>query len=471
MMPNKEGRYITYEELKKHSSYSDAWLSINGIVYDVTHFIPKHPFGDTFRGHLGTECGGLFSSAHANTNVENLIRNDEFLRKNNVAIVGRLDVTTDHLRRSNDHAFLDRIIYKDTSNDEFWLELKAKVTSYLKANAENVHYTYREGVFFIAYHLSIYLLLSYWAWIEGSFSASILLGFHMVCMLANISHMATHSGFTKSGPLNFIAMYLYDLSGTSGLEWQIAHQTHHNQPHSSIDHQTNTYDYIGIRIHKYMKYKNHYKYQYIYFWLVISFYLSFKIFATTVWLFANKEFVRHNHEMVAHIVAKGILVAQIMFCAYMQGYWTAIILYALYSISYSQTAFILLFNNHEDTHKVLGENENVSNFHKKMSWAEVQVRTSGNWYPTNWLLAFVEFHYGYFNYHIEHHLFPTFKPRLLKKISPLVKSVCMKHNIPYISTSFIKVQKSLQEHMIQMGLPNISVDSSITLPVERAGLE
>ena len=74
-------RRITYEELKQHSKYSDAWLSINGVVYDITRFINKHPFGDTFRGHLGSECGGLFSSAHTNTKVEELIKSDSFLKK------------------------------------------------------------------------------------------------------------------------------------------------------------------------------------------------------------------------------------------------------------------------------------------------------------------------------------------------------------------------------------------------------
>lgn len=133
-------------------------------------------------------------------------------------------------------------------------------------------------------------------------------------------------------------------------------------------------------------------------------------------------------------------------------------LFVLYSISYSLTAFIFLFNDHEDTHKLLGDKEDVSNFHNRMSWAEIQVRTSNNWYPTNWILSFVQFHYGYFNYHIEHHLFPTFKPSLLKKISPIVRSVCSKYNIPYISTTFLEVQKSLQQHITKMGLPSDGVN-------------
>ena len=90
------------------------------------------------------------------------------------------------------------------------------------------------------------------------------------------------------------------------------------------------------------------------------------------------------------------------------------------------------------------------------------MRIYGDWYPTNWFLSFVEFHYGYFNYHIEHHLFPTFKPSLLKKISPIVKSVCIKHGVSYISTLFLEVQKSLQTHLSKMSQGNEAQQSITT---------
>ena len=446
----RQERHITYEELKQHSAYTDAWISINGTVYDITHFIDKHPFGDTFRGHLGSECGGLFSSAHTNTEVEALIKNDSFLRKNDIQVVGRLDISKDRLHQHNHRPFLDRIVYRDTDKDDFWQDMRTSIASYLRNNGETTHYTVREGALFICYYLCIYLCLSYLAWVRGSFLAAVLLGFHIVCMLANISHMASHSGFTESPFLDFIAMHLFDLSGMSGLEWQITHQTHHNQPHSSIDHQTNYYRFIGVRIHKYMKHRLYHHYQYIYFWLSVSFYSFLKLILTTGWIFVYREFCRHNYDVVTHIVAKTILLMQVLYCVHAHGFSMAFVIFTLYSGTFSLLSFILLFNDHEENHVFLGELEDVRNFHGSTSWAEAQVRTSGNWYPTNWLLRFVEFHYGYFNYHIEHHLFPTFKPSLLKKISPIVKSVCIKHGVPYISTPFLEVQKSLQRHLSKM---------------------
>lgn len=446
---------ITYEELKKHSTYSNAWISINGIVYDITEFIDQHPFGDAFRGNLGTECAGLFSSSHLNRNVEELIKNDQWLKKNKIIKVGQLDIFGDKLYKDNTDPFLDRIVYKETHDDEFWSELKTKIKAYLRKNNESIHYSLRESILYLLYYSLIFILLSYFTWIEGSVIAALLLGFHMLCAITNISHMVTHFGFTRHKWPNIIAKYFLDLSGMSWLEWQITHQTHHNQPHSSIDYQTNVYDLIGIRIHKYTKHRSYHKYQFLYFWIVISFYLFFRIFATTIWHFFNKEFVLYKYEWVAHFLLRGFFIAQIIYCAYLHGFWNAILLFALYSIAYSYSAFILLFNDHEDTHSALGNKEDINTYQNKLSWAKIQVVASNNWHPTNWILSFIEFHYGYFNYHIEHHLFPAFKPSLYKKISPIVKSVCHKYNIPYISTTFMEVQKSLQKHITKLGLPPI----------------
>src|SRR5882672_3586603 len=98
-------REITYHELKQHATYSSAWISLNGIVYDITNFIDHHPFGDTFRGSLGTECAGLFSSSHLNVSVEKLIGNETYLKKNKIKIIGHLHGFKEHMRKNNADPF------------------------------------------------------------------------------------------------------------------------------------------------------------------------------------------------------------------------------------------------------------------------------------------------------------------------------------------------------------------------------
>jgi linoleoyl-CoA desaturase len=450
-------RTISYEELKRHSSYSDAWIAIDGTVYDITDFIDNHPCGDTFRGSLGADCSGLFMGSHINTSADVMLANPRFHEKNGIKIVGRLDVSRDHLAEGNPDPYLERVVYKKMADDRFWQDLKQEVQAFLEQTHEVTHYTFGQGLAFVVYYLAIWAALSYLAWIKGSMLASALLGFHMLCAVANVSHMVTHFGYTRHYWLNFVAAHLFDLGGMSWFEWQIAHQTHHNQPHSAIDYQTNTYDDIlGTRLHRRVPLKARHRYQRFYFWIVVSPYLLFRIFATSLFMIQNRRLVRHWYEWAGHVLARAIFFLQIIYCAHLLGWLRALLVLLAYSTAYSYSAFILLYNDHESTHQVLDAERDITRYHGKMSWTEVQVRTSNNWYPTSWLTAFVEFHYGYFNYHIEHHLFPSFKPMLMKKVSPIVRRVCAKHGVPYTLTTFMEVQHSLQQHMTKMGRPPVA---------------
>jgi len=62
--------------------------------------------------------------------------------------------------------------------------------------------------------------------------------------------------------------------------------------------------------------------------------------------------------------------------------------------------------------------------------------------------AFNDWFTGHLNFQIEHHLFPTMPRHNLYKIAPLVRSVCEKHNIPYIvkplGTAFADIVRSLK---------------------------
>ena len=56
---------ISIEELKKHNKENDAWMAIDGIVYDVTTYINKHPGGkDAIIRHAGKDVTDLFYQIH-----------------------------------------------------------------------------------------------------------------------------------------------------------------------------------------------------------------------------------------------------------------------------------------------------------------------------------------------------------------------------------------------------------------------
>mmetsp|Transcript_18545 Transcript_18545/g.18374 ORF Transcript_18545/g.18374 Transcript_18545/m.18374 type:complete len:109 (+) Transcript_18545:3-329(+) len=49
-------RVITRAELARHTSKHDAWISVHGVVLDVTKFKEEHPGGESILMlHVGTE--------------------------------------------------------------------------------------------------------------------------------------------------------------------------------------------------------------------------------------------------------------------------------------------------------------------------------------------------------------------------------------------------------------------------------
>ena len=57
----KEKEY-TLQEVEKHNKKTDAWIIINGIVADITEWIPKHPGGDIIMKGVGKDASKLFNT-------------------------------------------------------------------------------------------------------------------------------------------------------------------------------------------------------------------------------------------------------------------------------------------------------------------------------------------------------------------------------------------------------------------------
>jgi len=58
---NKDIKY-DLEEVAKHNKKSDAWIVVNGIVADITKWIPLHPGGDVILKGIGKDATALFKA-------------------------------------------------------------------------------------------------------------------------------------------------------------------------------------------------------------------------------------------------------------------------------------------------------------------------------------------------------------------------------------------------------------------------
>jgi hypothetical protein len=52
---------ITKADVATHNSKSDCWTIIDGSVYDITSYIPRHPGGDNILSACGTDGTALFN--------------------------------------------------------------------------------------------------------------------------------------------------------------------------------------------------------------------------------------------------------------------------------------------------------------------------------------------------------------------------------------------------------------------------
>ena len=58
----RKNKKYTLNEVKKHNTKNDAWIIINGKVYNITKWIPQHPGGNIILNGLGKDATNLFNN-------------------------------------------------------------------------------------------------------------------------------------------------------------------------------------------------------------------------------------------------------------------------------------------------------------------------------------------------------------------------------------------------------------------------
>lgn len=71
---------VSPDELAAHVYEDDAWISLNGVVYDVTKYLKHHPGGKAkLLEGCGMPCDALFSTANRNVDKYHPWVNGKFL--------------------------------------------------------------------------------------------------------------------------------------------------------------------------------------------------------------------------------------------------------------------------------------------------------------------------------------------------------------------------------------------------------
>lgn len=414
---------MDYRMVGRHYTEKSAYVVYDGLVYDITEFLHRHPGGKSIvAAALGTDITETLDSFH-DVHVSNWIRSPQFRDANGIRVVGVLDRNLQGFNRIGHSEYQSRREYRRP--DPMGDELRREVMGFLRRARLPVKKTLAECLLLLALFYGLYGTAVFMAFIEGSPLCCLLMGPIATFMAVNVGHTVMHGGFSNSRIINLLGRGLWDAGGYASSCWDIEHQGHHQAPHTTIDLQTA--GSTGMRFFEHQEYKWFHRYQMFYMWLAFVFY------SPVSWVMHSyKTLICYPSvlpsEKIMHVGFKLFgFVLPITMSFYLFGFRTAFAHLLLFAVSMSYFSLFTLFIQHEDSYLPEHENE---------PWSVRQVTTSVTWRSSSRLFEWL---FGYFNYHTEHHLFPGLNPALYPKIQPIVRSICEKYGVRYKYISYAEL--------------------------------
>jgi len=406
----KGRRKISREELKAHDKPEDLWVSIDGKVYDVTEWLQKHPGGDLPLLNLaGQDVTDAFIAYHPGSAWKHL---DQFM-------IGFLDnyqvsqISKDYRRLLVD---LKKAGLFNISLSDYMLTVLFMVAM---LGASIVGVVFYEG-FWV--HVGCGILMGS-VWTQSGY----------------IFHDSGHGGIVGHKKIDrFLQLLAANcLTGVSHGWWTRTHNAHHISCNSlefdpdlqyvpvfavSSENYGSLYSYFYERkmnfdgIARFLV-----SYQHLTFYPIMAI-ARINLFLQSIVLLLSKKRVPN----------KGLEIAGLLF------FWTwfPLLVACLPSLS-DKMAFVLsicavtgiqhvqLVLNHFSSELYVGRPSSTT-------WFEDQVRGTLDIQCGPWM----DWFHGGLQYQVEHHLFPRLPRYNLRKVSPLVKSLCAKHQLPYTVVTF-----------------------------------
>lgn len=309
------------------------------------------------------------------------------------------------------------------------------------------------GILLFLIYLSFILLL--WSWPEHLFSyllITVILGILCVPMILVIGHESIHGNFTNKRTINLIGKNIFYFLGTSPYFWELRHlHAHHNFTNIKrwdLDIEQSEL----IRLDDCQQYRPFHRYQMYYMPFLFMLYTLNWFFHRdfkdiSLYNFGSKELKSHPVRKILYLFSGKLWhLSFLCFIPLLTGYdwqWVLTGFLAFHFSASLATTLILISTHVGEEHELL----NTENKDMPYSWAEHQIRTSGNFSTNSSILLHF---FGGFNHHLTHHLFPGVPYVLYPQITPLVKEYCESNNLPYhhysslfqcIKSHFLRLKK------------------------------
>lgn len=404
-------RYISQDDLKTHNKKGDLWISIQGKIYDVSDWANDHPGGDVPLLNLaGQDVTDAFVAYHPGTAWQYLDK------------------------------FFTGYYLKDYSVSETSKDYRRLLTEFSKMGLfeKKGHVVFATiSAIVILFAVSLYgVLYSESTWVHLGCAA--LMGV-MWIQSGWLGHDSGHYQIMSNRRMNRFAQVLTGncLAGISIAWWKWNHNAHHIACNSlDFDPDLQHMPFFAVSSNFFNSITSYFydrkmnfdmfarflvSYQHLTFYPVMCF-ARLNLFAQSFILLLSKRKVPNRGQEMLGLLSFWIWFPLLVSCL---PNWGERIMFVVVSFSVTGIQHVQFCLNHFSASVYVGPPSGND-------WFEKQTNGTLDVSCPSWM----DWFHGGLQFQIEHHLFPRLPRSQLRKISPFVKELCKKHNLPYTLVSF-----------------------------------
>lgn len=326
---------------------------------------------------------------------------------------------------------------KETSG--FYSELTSSIDQYFKVNKisyrANKQMLVKIAILFLIYCVGYFSIYLYKENTLVLFLTYSFIGAWSVLLGLNIGHDASHNAIFQKKSQNELLLYIFEMVGTNSYNWKNRHIGAHHAFPNVMDHDSDIQQTNLVKIFPKDKHQSFHAFQHLYMPFLYLFYIlrwvvyrDFKDIGTKkIGVFNNSNYpVKEIYKMILSKIFYAFYM--IVLPAVLLDYTLGDMLFAFFILTVSGSLVItmVLLSTH------VGEDANFPEPDEKgflpHSWSYHQVLTAADFGTGSWLLNQL---FGGFNHHVIHHLFPNICHIHYPQLTPILKEVIQKHNMPY----------------------------------------
>lgn len=441
--PGKRGP-CTWEELSTHNSKEDCWVAVDGKVYDVTSWIPKHPGGvDMITLSAGRDITNMFESYHPFSS----------------------ELATSIIKKYYVCDILDTELPRYTTKSPLYDALRARVGDYFKQNKIDSKNSWSNigrmvsvySILFFCYYLAHFVNLNS---VLLTALTAIMYGCAQALFSMHILHDASHCAVTHSARAWKLIGVSFDFFiGGSYYAWlhqhSIGHHLYTNVRGADPDLGEGDVDFR--RVSPAQTWRPIYKYQHFYAPVLYGL-LPFKarvvdsdtfisrlngrirvlnpsLFYVVTYLVGKVSFIVFRLVLPLFVMSLGRLMLTFFLAEFVLGYYLTFV----FQVSHVATDLDFLATPLPPAPPAKIDDD----------WAVSQLKTTQDYSHGGKVATFLT---GALNYQVVHHLFPTISQVHLPAIAPIVMATCKEFGVKYhVLPNFYSAFKSHIDYLELMG--------------------